>query len=341
MICYFSQNYKNINNAGNKAKTDIEEIWKREGFENIGLPQSTGKNKIAGFLRTLVSVLKASLRLHRNDILLLQYPLKKYYAFMCRVARLKGAKTVTLIHDLGSFRRRKLTVPQEIKRLNLSHYVIAHNASMQKWLQDNGLSAKCGCLEIFDYLSPHPTPERQADASAYRVVYAGGLHARKNRFLYDIGEFAGNYHINLYGRGFESQEAKGREHFTCKGFVPSDKLIECVEGDFGLVWDGDSLSECAGEWGSYLKYNNPHKTSLYIRCELPVIIWKEAALASFVAKKGIGLCVDNLQELNTRLNALSAEEYLQMKRNIHRVSEELAQGHYCRKATREAVETLK
>lgn len=341
MICYFSKSYKNLSNAGNKAKTDIETIWQQEGYRNIGLSQSIGKSTPHRFLLTLFSILKTACRLRKGDILLLQYPLKKYYTFICQVAKLKGAKTITLIHDLGSFRRKKLSIQEEINRLNRSDYIIAHNPAMRQWLLEKGISIPMGCLEIFDYLSPLPTPERQVNTSAYQVVYAGGLHPRKNKFLYEIGEFIGNYHIHLYGCGFESQEAKGKEHFTCKGFIPSDKLIEQVEGDFGLVWDGDSLSECAGEWGSYLKYNNPHKTSLYIRCELPVIIWKKAALASFIKEKGIGICVDNLQELDNRLNTLSPEDYLQMKQNIRCISKELSQGYYCRKATQEAINILK
>lgn len=341
MICYFSKNYKNLSNAGNKAKTDIEEIWRKEDFKNIGLQQTIGKNKITGFILTLISILKVSVNLHKNDILLVQYPLKKYYSYLCCMARLKRAKTITLIHDLGSFRRQKLTVAQEIKRLNCSHYIIAHNKAMQGWLQKQGLTVPVGCLEIFDYLSPEPTPERHQDTSSYKIVYAGALSPRKNKFLYEMGEFIKNYQINLYGKGFETEQAKGKEHFVCKGFVPSDKLIREVEGDFGLVWDGDSISACSGDWGFYLKYNNPHKTSLYIRCELPIIIWKEAALASFVEENRIGICIDSLSELNDVLAGLTSEEITAMKTNTARISQRLASGYYTQKATQIAISRLK
>lgn len=46
------------------------------------------------------------------------------------------------------------------------------------------------------------------------------------------------------------------------------------------VWDGDSVDTCAGNTGAYLRYNNPHKTSLYLACGMPVIVWKEAAIAA-------------------------------------------------------------
>lgn len=102
------------------------------------------------------------------------------------------------------------------------------------------------------------------------------------------------------------------------GFVKSDDLIATAQGDFGLVWDGTSVSTCTGDFGEYLQYNNPHKTSLYIRCQLPVIIWNKAALADFVRENGIGICVDSLEELEKILNTLSEEEYAEMKKGRQR-----------------------
>ncbi len=134
--------------------------------------------------------------------------------------------------------------------------------------------------------------------------------------------------------------AQGKKQFDYRGFIPSDKLIREVKGDFGLVWDGDSVSACSGDWGHYLQYNNPHKTSLYIRCELPVIIWKKAALASFIKDNGIGICVDSLEELNDILNHLSPEDIINMKKNIKSVSQKLANGHYTLSATQTAIEKL-
>ncbi len=38
--CYLSRNYKDLNSAGNKAKTDIEQIMAETGYVNIGLRQT-------------------------------------------------------------------------------------------------------------------------------------------------------------------------------------------------------------------------------------------------------------------------------------------------------------
>ena len=114
---YLSKNYNGLNNAGNKAKTDIEETLSKLGYKNAGLPQTTYSNKIAGFLITLAGVLKVLFTVSANDVVIVQYPFKKYYSFVCNIIHLKRGKVITIIHDLGTFRRKKLTAEQETIRM--------------------------------------------------------------------------------------------------------------------------------------------------------------------------------------------------------------------------------
>lgn len=58
MICYLSRNYRGIDNAGNKAKTDIERIMESHGFRNVGFKQTRYRNVIVAFCSTLFSVIK-------------------------------------------------------------------------------------------------------------------------------------------------------------------------------------------------------------------------------------------------------------------------------------------
>lgn len=46
MNCYLSRSYKGLSSAGNKAKTDIEQIMKDLSFINVGLKQTTYRNKV-------------------------------------------------------------------------------------------------------------------------------------------------------------------------------------------------------------------------------------------------------------------------------------------------------
>ena len=327
----------------NKAKTDIDTIMRKKDFRNLSSKtlRDIKNESLARFFTKLLVVFPLLFKLKKGDVLFLQYPVKKFFALYCKIAHLKGAKTVALIHDLGSFRRRKLTAEQETRRLNNADLLIVHNESMKSWLEEQRINCQLLCLEIFDYLSDAVARSETGDEGGYsRVVYAGGLARKKNAFLYSLEERMHSWTLDLYGRGLEDGQAEAWEKISYHGFKQSDEFISTVKADFGLVWDGNSCDECDGVWGIYLRYNNPHKTSFYIRCELPLIMWKESALAPFVERNGIGILVDKLSELDERIKEVSEEEYERMKENIRTVSRKLSEGFYASRAFDKAISQL-
>ncbi|MDY3070514.1 MAG: galactofuranosyltransferase [Parabacteroides sp.] len=340
MNCYLSRNYKNLDGAGNKAKTDIEKIMERAGFRNVGLKQSNFTNPVLDFLFTLFGVLKSPFYLHENDILFLQYPLKKYFSFVCKLAHFRNSKVVVIIHDLGCFRRKKLTVEKEIRRLNRADYIIAHNPSMKAFLLQNGCKARIGELGIFDYLAVAPVTEVIGPCPPFNVVYAGALSERKNKFLYELGSYIHSYIFRLFGNGFESSKAIENERLNYHGFISSEQMIAHPQGHFGLVWDGASIHTCSGNFGEYLRYNNPHKTSFYLRCGMPVIIWKQAALASFIERNGAGFCIESLEEIDNILKSLTSEDYRKLKENACKIGMKLSKGHFITEALKTAEREL-
>lgn len=341
--CYISRNYKNLASAGGKAKSDIEEIMKRRGFCNLGLKQTSHKNKAVDFVLTFTGVALAAMRLRKGDILVLQYPMKKYYETVCNIAHRKGAKVITQIHDLGSFRSKKLTVKQEIDRLNHSDAIIAHNETMRKWLLDNGCAAKVVCLGIFDYLSPHPiTSERPAPCEGvpFSIFFIGNLNPKSNPFVYELPRVLKRNPVVLYGNKYRPELMDEGSTAVYEGYGKDYRLMQNNKGDFGLSWYGESLDEGIGKIGEYMAYNNPHKVSLYIRCHTPVIISRNAGLASFVEENGIGICVDSLRDLDGILNSMTVEDYERMKANVISVSDKIASGHYFSAAFDKAVQAL-
>ena len=147
--------------------------------------------------------------------------------------------------------------------------------------------------------------------------------------------------LNLYGINFDETAFVGKENVTYQGAFPPDDLPANLEGTFGLVWDGPVGSTCAGNTGAYLKYNNPHKTSLYLACNLPVIIWSEAALASFVTENGLGLAVESLDQIAGAVSRLTAEDYAAMAANARRMGGKIRDGGFFRTAAEQAINQLK
>lgn len=321
---YISRNYKGLSSAGSKAKADVEAIIQDVGFRNVGLESTYYSNPLIHFIRNLIGVFKAICYMPwGNGILLLQYPMKKYFTFICYIAHLRNLKIIALIHDLGAFRSQRLTVAQEIARLNCVDYVIAQNQEMSNWLETYGYKGKLGVLEVFDYLSSGQNNTKclnnVGSKKRYVVNYIGALNRIKNAFLYEMPPYVKTYDFHVYGGGFSLKEGCIKNpNFVYNGFCASDNLIAFLLGDFGLVWDGDSLDTCSGNLGVYLKYNSPHKTSLYIRCHLPVIIWREAAMAPFIERENIGVVIDSLTELDQLLTKITAEQYNEMKKKCNK-----------------------
>lgn len=328
-----------MGSAGDKAKTDVEAVLDRLGYKNIGLNQKRSKNSIAAYFITLASIIKGVMSLSRGDVLVIQYPLKKYYDFVVKLARRRDVKVITLIHDLGSFRRKKLTIKEEIDRLNYSSVVIVLSEAMREWLQRHGLKSKMVVLGLWDYFSPSKAPVHYYKKDERpRLVFAGDLSPEKNEWLYKLAEEQPDVDLVLYGCGID--QSRNTPNMTDKGYVDSDTLIATASGDYGLVWYGDSLTEGSGVLGEYLRYNAPHKTSLYLRAGLPVIIWEKAGLAEIVRRLDIGICVPSLHHIAADLALITPERYANLRENVALVSAQLAEGHFIEAALKDAQKLL-
>ena len=327
-LCYISRNYYNLTSAGNKAKTDNEDTLVEMGAINLGLPRTIRNSKILAFFLDLIGIIRACILLQKDDVLFLQYPVKKYFSFLCHVAHLKGAKTVSLIHDLGSFRRKKLTIQKEINRLSNSDYIIASNEKMKGWLEEHGLQKPVGALGLFDYRSESKCPEEVTEREQVKVVYAGALSMKKNSFLIELSKTLSHWQLLVCANKEGLQGLQNNPLITYQGFVPSEEFIKHIDADFGLVWDGDSLDGCSGEYGQYLKWNSPHKVSFYLRAGLPLIIWKEAAVAPIIEEAGAGITIRSLEELDDKLANLTPEQKKEMKKQAVNLAQKLNKGGF-------------
>ena len=199
-ICYLTRNYKTARHAGGKARQDMEELMRRHGYRNLGIPTTHCRNKVADFFLTLLGVLAYTLRLRRGDVVVLQYPVKKYFRYLCRLARMRGAKTVTLVHDLGSFRRHRLTPGEEVRKLSLTDALIISNEAEIGWLRDHGCRVPMTPQVAWDYLAdskPQHVPDPEEAVAHPSLMYVGNVRRKANGFLYKIQGLP----MHLYGEG--------------------------------------------------------------------------------------------------------------------------------------------
>ena len=328
----------NVKNAGNKARNDVEEIVKREGYQALVLSVDNWyeMSTLKAQLHKSKAFGQALNQLKQGDELLIQFPMLHHSFFTThhvKKAQKKGVKVHFIIHDLEVLRYANLdTVPlkhkirvqiQESGLLVAADGIIAHNPIMKSVLVDKGIAAdKIVSLGIFDYLIPN-FQEKTGLTKNQPIIVAGNLAQEKAGYLYSLpGEPA----YNLYGVGFDESRALTNETYY-GSFLP-DELPAALEGGFGLVWDGDSAETCSGVFGEYLRYNNSHKASLYLASGFPLVVWKQSALSHFVLEKSCGIAVESLHDLKVTIDKLSDADYQNLVDNAKRVGKVIRGGQY-------------
>ena len=300
---------------------------------------------MAHFFINLIGIIVAIARIKKGDVILLQYPLKKYYETVCKAAHLRGAKVITLIHDLNSFRSQRLTVSQEIKRVNHSDVIIAPQR-MKDWLVGNGCKAKFEIHKVWDYLtskeivSQRALPDFSNKDVKLSLFFVGKLTPTSNHFVYDLGETMPQTPFYLYGTNYAPELLLKPSQTEYLGFAQDEQLIECNRGDFGVSWYGDSLHHGSGRIGEYMTFNNPHKVSLYLRCNVPVIVWKNAGIAAFIQENECGILVESLENIEETLSKITETDYQRLMNNVRNVSQKLSQGYYFESALKNAIQLL-
>lgn len=318
------------NHAGSKARNDIAEILIRNDWNPLTVHHSEEKGTLDK-IRMIFLTWNDWSRIYRmvpeNSELLIQYPLAMYPKVstvaipFIKKMKSRNIKLIFLIHDLDSLRGGN--AEQERKFLKYSDTLIVHNSVMEAYLRKNGYADKeIYPLGLFDYLLPGKPERRKNDKED--IIIAGNLKKEKVGYIYSLGEIGKDVRFHLYGPNYD--ETVEMENVTYEGQYRPDELPEKLRGGFGLVWDGDSVDSCTGEYGEYLKYNNPHKTSLYLASGIPVIIWKKAALAGTVEENNIGITVDSLREIPEKIQKMTQEEYDNILINVIETGTKLRSG---------------
>ena len=325
------------NDAGNKARLDIDNILRELNYYQIeNIEEKSFKSQLNKLLYILTyNNLKRMYHLLKckNKYLIMQYPF--YFDFLTRKILnkvLNQNKSILFIHDTDALRNfANKNIENEINLLNEAYIIIVHNVKMMNALKENGINTKIVVLELFDYLLNKPYPNKKYQLSK-EISFAGNLS--KSKFLQEksIGKLGINF--NLYGPNFDSDKIK-IDNIKYNGSYRPEIIPYKLKGSFGLIWDGTSLNECEGSFGRYLKINNPHKLSLYIAAGLPVITWKEAAIADFIEKYRIGFIVDSLYDIEKVINTISNEQYEVYLQNVKNLQKKVCTGYFTKRALKE------
>ena len=325
----FEYNNKTNNSAATKAVTDCIKLLNVLGYQDHVLIFKTESKRGLKFYSVIfIKLCRFLFKIKANSLVSIQYPmLNNVFKYFIRIARLKKIKFFCVVHDIESLRAGGVIaadVKRECDNLNYYDCIIVHNDAMAKWLENNGVKTPLIALTVFDYLTDMPGKE-PASPFSKTIVYAGNLG--KSKFVYDLKNL-GEWNFNLYGSNFK--KAAIADTVKWQGEFSPDEVVKQLRGDFGLIWDGESINELDATLGNYLKYNNPHKFSLYLAAGLPVIAPSDSAIADVINTYNVGILIDRLADL-MEIN-ISNEQYQVLRQNTIMLQKQVSSGYFFKTA---------
>lgn len=330
--------------AGEKAPRDVKEIATQAGYRYIhfrpfdesdmhGAHGWNAQHNRKEWEQCYESI-------PQNAVILLQHPFRKSQkmreVILRKLKEERNVKVISLVHDVEEIRKSYYNeyFQREFQfMLDIADVLIVHNDRMEQFFIDKGIEhSKLVKLGIFDYLTDKVPTGMTSDRT---VIIAGNLDPSKGRFIEALDELR-DVNFRLFGPGYQSNN---RNVEYC-GTFPANEIASALHGGFGLIWNGDSLDSCTGNMGNYLRFNNPHKLSLYIAAKMPVIVWKMSAVAEFVEKNCLGVAVESLLDLPDILKGITEEDYLRYRSSAAAFSTKVRNGFFTRQVLKAAEQKI-
>lgn len=309
-------------NASSKAPLDIETILTTNGYTPINIHYLKKKRGLRWFLIPILPIVNY-LKIDRHSEVVFQYTCHKalmlIISIMLHLLHFKKVFTFAVIHDLASMRDNLLSQSEEIKFLNQFDGIIVHSKAMKVRLVKMGYQGAISILGLFDYIVDVGNKETRHFSG--HINFSGNL--RKSAFLNQLQAVANpSFSFELYGK--ENIDVTN-DNLHYNGAFSSYNLSN-LKGSWGLVWDGDSINHLEGDYGVYQKFNSPHKASMYICAELPLIVSEEAAISSTVKKENLGILIKSINDIPNILEAMTEKQYQEILSNVVKYSEKLKKG---------------
>lgn len=329
-------NYLQRGEYSHMIYTDVVKTAKKCGYEfyqqsiDIYDVFSKGKDDTITKLRyNLIKIpifIKSLIQIPNNTKILLIYPhpfgifLPLFFYFL----KLKGCNITLMCIDIDSLRGLSKSMSKDVNNLNSVNKIILHTPNMLAKCREIGIETLSELVYMFDYITNDSAPETNG-GDGFRIAYAGTLTRSKVPFVSQL-EKLNCKKINFLLYGTPDCDLKTNDWIEYKGRFSPEKISE-VHGDWGLVWDGylDRKND-DNMFSEYQRLNYPYKTSLYIASHMPVIVWKEAGIASFIEENHLGITINSLFELEDKIISISKEEKEIMRENVRKFAKKIKNG---------------
>jgi hypothetical protein len=313
-------------NAGGKARWDVTKVLER--IPNI-IPITfnySPKSKLLVLINLIKFERQVDKRVKANDFLIIQNQFRLFPLSFSMFHRFKKRhiSIVFIVHDLRGLRTNNFKFDKKEMELFDETFLIVHTNAMKSYVLSKSKPLGIGVLDIFPYILTLDNQRKILPFDSTVFCYAGNLD--KSSFLLQIPEkFRDKF--SIYG---QTSSPFLYKKFQYKGAFSSDVIPLMLVGKFGLIWDGNSLNGCKGTNkiginADYIRYNSPHKLSLYIASGIPVICWEKSGIAQFVKNKKIGVCISSITELFVP-SFLEKINYDELRKNVGALEKSVVNG---------------
>lgn len=322
---YYSQSYLKAHNASVKPRTDFEYVLNLLNATPVGLKSRIFSLRIVYKIYAILNFIISWILMPKGRIVTFQYPFQIGIKQMFNRAKRRGNRTCLLVHDLEELR--PINHDPYSSLLTGADFLIVHTNAMAEWLKDHhNIKGDVVILNLFDYINFDEFANGLSSRGFNRplkVAFCGNLE--KSAFLsqLEIPE-----HINLVIYGLNCPEGLIKNpRVDYRGVANPDRLPELIaDCDFGLVWDGADANSMIELQGLYLRYNAPHKVSLYLSSGLPVLIWNKMGISNFILSHQVGICGINVYDLFDKLKNIDNNTIHSLKNNSRIIGERLRKG---------------
>ncbi|MBZ5954230.1 glycosyl transferase [Leuconostoc gasicomitatum] len=255
-----------------------------------------------------------------GDVIIWQYPKysPKLELTVIKWAREKNILIVALVHDVTMLRTDTIKLAnynlETDKAVLQSFDIVMLPLHFISALKNLGINLN-NTIELapYDFLY-----DKVIVPASYqkRVVYAGSLAKFPN--LEQI-----NFDLTVYGEKNFSSVVLNQPHIKNGGFVEAMDLPAKLSSGYGLIWDESDKDPYLQQ---YTQWNWPYKFSLYMVSGLPVVAWRESAIADIIRQNNVGVVISNLSDLHDMLDSITEKRYQQMANNAANFGKQLAMG---------------
>lgn len=348
--------FRNYGAAG-KARQDAHKFLKQIGARPIPMYAYDWDDEPDESISARMDGILADVK--NGDVIIQTYPngtnSPKYLDYFFNRAHTFGATVVGYIHDINLYRGDFHDWKNEEVNPAYSYYLayitlrefdalICPTENMAVQLRhDIGYAGPIAISGPHGFDTPM-IPERCQKSNT--VVFAGSFE--KNRSLNSLMDNSPEINFNIYGGSVGENEGENGvrvyldEHPNAdiKGKYDPDALIMALEGSYGLVWDSLDYPDVIGGKGLYEILNTPHKFSMYIAAEIPLIVWSKIGLADYVVENNIGWVIDDLTQLQDLVLSITEEDYEEKLNSLEVIGAMVRSGMQLKKSVFEVVSML-